>query len=173
MAGLVSIGRIVKARDKAGSLIVEPFFDINPEKLKNLTVFVAPPQLDVNYVKINEALEYNGRLLIFLKGINTLEKANALKQRLLQVPESILSEIKADKSNELEDLLDFEIYLNDGRKIGNVKEVIFTPANTVIRTDYNKKEILIPVVSEFIDEIDYAKRLIVLNSDNFTKNWEE
>ncbi|MDQ1285869.1 MAG: hypothetical protein QG663_1293, partial [Thermodesulfobacteriota bacterium] len=50
-----------------------------------------------------------------------------------------------------------------GRLLGKVESIIRTPAQDVLQVQQGKKEILIPLVDEIVQEIDLQKAQIVVD----------
>ena len=57
------------------------------------------------------------------------------------------------------DLIGFSVIIND-KLIGEIKDVLFAPANEVLVLDNN---VLIPYVKDFINKVDINKKEVVVN----------
>lgn len=65
-----------------------------------------------------------------------------------------------------EELITYEVLTNQGKK-GIIKEIFFaSPTNKVIRVLVGNEEILIPINSPFVREIDKNKKIIVIELIN-------
>lgn len=65
-----------------------------------------------------------------------------------------------------EELITYEVLTNQGKK-GIIKEIFFaSPTNKVIRVLVENEEILIPINSPFVREIDKNKKIIVIELIN-------
>ncbi len=98
--------------------------------------------------------------LVKLKGIDTVEKAQPFvgKTWLMPKPKGRHKIIEADFN--LDGFMLVDIELGD---IGMVTGTEQLPQQTMLITNYQNKEVMIPLVEAFIDHVDEDKEIIYLN----------
>jgi len=98
---------------------------------------------------------HKGRPLLKLAGINDATAAQALQWCYLEAlgrPEVAEDEILAT------DLLGLEVITTEGQKLGPVNNVLNYPAHDILVVG----EVMIPLIKEFVKEIDLEQQLITV-----------
>lgn len=97
---------------------------------------------------------------IKLKGIDTPEKANELKNKAAFIDISQLDE----EANEyfLNSPLDYTAFYESGKEIGKIVDVWEMPANDVLVIETEKGDLPYPYVDKFIISKDNEKKIFVL-----------
>ncbi len=62
------------------------------------------------------------------------------------------------------DLIGFEVITNDEDYVGILSDVIWLPASDAYVIRHHNKEILIPIIPEVINEVDFKNRLIIITT---------
>ena len=62
------------------------------------------------------------------------------------------------------DLIGFEVITNDEDYVGILSDVIWLPASDAYVIKHHNKEILIPIIPEVINEVDFKNRLIIITT---------
>ena len=97
-------------------------------------------------------------MYLFLKDIDTIDKAQKFKGQEMFIDETELREL-ADDEYMIYDLIGLDVYLDD-KKYGMVSDVLNYSANDVltVKRDIDSKEIMIPMVKEFIKKVDLSEK---------------
>ena len=139
----LEIGQIVTTHGVRGEVKVMPWAD-SPEFLLDFDVLY----LDGAPVRVRSARVQKTCVLLQLEGIDTLEQAAALREKVLcirhddaKLPEGAVF---------IADLVGLPV-LADGRQIGKITEIMQRPGNDVYVVQ-GDREYLIPAVPEFILE---------------------
>lgn len=168
---LVSIGRISKTYGNRGGVILEAFFDVNPADLVGKKLFIAPPLIDKSFVEVEKALVRDKRLILFFCEVRNLYEAKSLVKRTLQMYEQDFKKITS-KAKEI--LSGFEVFTDDGKKIGTVKEDLSYPAHKVLQIlRLDGGEIFVPFVDQFVVKVDKKNKKVILSGNEYRKNWEK
>jgi 16S rRNA processing protein RimM len=148
----VHIGQIVGTHGVKGGLKVLPLTDF-PAR------FEAGEVLFLKGVarKVKRSNWHKGQARIQLEGINDMTTAEALKWEFLSVPESSRPELEEGEFL-ASDLVGMMVVTESGQEIGPVDEVVPSPGQDLFRVG----EVLIPVVKEFVKDIDGEKRVITV-----------
>ncbi len=105
---------------------------------------------------------FNEYIQIKFIGINDRDKASKFRGATVGVWRSELPEPKPDEFYFV-DLLDLTVINTKNDVIGTVTDVFETGANAVIVTKNIKHEYLIPFVKSYILEVDFIKKVIIVD----------
>ena len=94
---------------------------------------------------------------IKLRGIDTVEQAEALIGRLVEVNDDQRPTLREDEIY-TRDLMGLDVFLESGEKLGVVDDVLKSPAQDLLVVD----EMLIPIVREFVREVDLTGRRVIV-----------
>lgn len=108
---------------------------------------------------VEEWQETPNGLLVKLEEINSIEVAKKLVGKKVYVDEKLVIQ-----NNELVDWVGFELVDNIKGSLGLIKTVSDNGAQIIIGLNYNNKELLLPLVEEFITKVDEEKKIIFFNS---------
>ena len=149
MDSLLEVGQIVNSYGIKGFLKVVPFVD-TIEQFKGFKKLYMQnnEELEVEQIQFSKNL-----VLVKVKGIDTIEEATKLKNLYLYVKRE---DIKLDDgAHFIVDLIGLEVYTDDGKFLGILKEVLQPGANDVyIVENQEKKQILLPVIPDVVKDIN-------------------
>ena len=102
-----------------------------------------------------------GQAVLKLSAVDDRERADALRGRYLRVPGSHLAELEEGEYY-LFQLMGLTAVTEEGRELGQVKDVLQTGANDVYVVDTPQGELLLPAIRDVIKQVDLgAGRLVV------------
>jgi 16S rRNA processing protein RimM len=155
----VAIGKILRAWGVKGEFLIVPLC----EDLKRFSqvekVFISDSDAKEKPYWIKRSRIFQGKVLLQLEGIDSRTKAEGLKGRYLEVDRKEVP-LLAEGCFYVFDLVDSQVLGPNGKKIGEVKEVLFFPGQPVLSVRKGKKEYLIPFVKEVVKKIDCEKKII-------------
>lgn len=137
-------GKIVSIHGVRGEVKVLPWAD-GPEFLTAFDrVYLSGREYPVESVRIQKSCN-----LLKLRGVDTVEQAQALRDRTVLVRRS---DVELEEGFFIAELIGLPVYAG-GVEIGRLREVLPMPGNDVyvIR---GEKEYMIPAVKEFVQEIN-------------------
>ncbi|MBS1725876.1 MAG: 16S rRNA processing protein RimM [Armatimonadetes bacterium] len=144
------VGRIVGAFGIRGQVKVEMITSFESRFDKGNILF-----LDGKPLKIEASQFHKGRPLIKLAGINTMSEAETLQWKILEAE----GEPEMDDDEYLiEDLIGLKVVTVEGEELGEVDDIEDYPAHEVVLVG----EIRIPLVDEFIKDIDLDKEVMTV-----------
>lgn len=158
MNDLIEIGQVAKPQGLKGFIKINPFTD-DMQKFENYKrVFIK----NIEY-KI-EDLRYNkNQVIIKLKGIDTVEEAEKLRNLYLYIDKSDLAELPED-SYYIVDLIGLEVFNEENNELlGKIEDVFPTGSNDVyvVRSEIGK-QILLPAIKDVIKDVNIKdKKMIV------------
>lgn len=109
--------------------------------------------------RIKRSRIFQGKVLLQLEGIENREKADSLRGKYLEIEREDVPALPEGRYY-LFDLIGSQVETLKGEKVGEVKEVLFSPANDILVVKKGKKEFLIPFIKNVVKEIDLEKKLI-------------
>ncbi|NLO09406.1 MAG: ribosome maturation factor RimM [Clostridiales bacterium] len=113
---------------------------------------------------IIENVRYFKQLLILkFKDINDINDIEKYKGKDLLIPRDEAIEL-GENEYFIFDLIDSEVYTEDGSRLGILTEVLTSAANDVyvVKTDDNK-EVLLPSIKECILDVDITNKKIIVH----------
>ena len=157
---MVLIGRVARAHGNKGQVIVNPDTDFPDERFKAGTVILVGAALTPRTIR---GLRFHqGRPIIALEGIESMNDAEALAGAELKVPEAVVQDLP-DGTFHHYDLIGCAVLDTGGGEIGRVSRVEGTMERSRLIVDGERGEVLIPLVSGICVAIDVAARTIVVN----------
>lgn len=148
----VTIGECVGAFGLDGTLKVRVLTDFLERFDKGQYVYIRGTKY-----RVEKTFWHKLQARVKLKGINSIEECEALVGAVIEVPMSERPELYEDEFYAA-DLLGLKVVLEDGTQVGVVAEVVNAPAQDLLRIGKS----LVPMVKQFVKEIDLKKKVIVL-----------
>lgn len=144
-------GRIVRTHGVRGELCFEPWAD-SPEFLADIRTFYLDRE-GKQPVECLAAREHKGRLLLRLRGVDSIEQGDALRGRVLYLDRNAVQ--LEEGRFFLQDLLGCSVVDGvTGQVYGVLEEILNTPANDVYRVKNGEREFLFPAVEHMIKRTD-------------------
>ena len=158
----LAIARIGRPHGVKGEVTIELLTDL-PEERFHLGAVVESdsplyPSLEISRVRIHQ-----GIWMLTFKEISDRTKAERVRNSRLYAEIDIEEEIDDDgKSFHIEELRGMEVLLVDGALIGKVVAVQNLPGQDLLEIETTTGLRLIPMVHQFIKEIDTEKKCITV-----------
>ena len=159
MENLVNIGTIIGTHHLQGSVKINSIFE-NIELIQNERVLLEKDDkkrlLTVKNVKrLNEK-----KAILDFEEIGSVDSAKELNGYKVKIRRDLLPE-KSEDDFYIKDLFGLEVF-SENNKIGEIVDVMETAAhNILIIEDIDtKKEIMIPLIDEFVTKIDFPNEKI-------------
>ena len=160
MDDLLMVGRVARTHGNRGHVIVNPETDFPEDRFKvGETLLVGP---DATRREIQEVRFHQGRPVIALKGVETMDDAEALAGAELRMPASALGRLP-DGAFYRHDLVGCEVRDAGGALIGRVTAVEGSIERSRLVVTGNRGEVLIPLVADICIKVDLSAHLIVVD----------
>ena len=154
------IGQIVNTHGLKGDMKVYPFTDY-PERFEEVEYLYMENQGDKKYFIENVRYQRN-MVLLKLKGINTIEEAESLRDINLYIDDSNLRELDEDE-HMISDLIGLNVYLEDLTPVGTIVNVLKYTANDVyVIRGMEDQEYLIPALKQFVPVVDIENGKVII-----------
>jgi len=160
---LIPVGRVRRPTGIKGAVLVEVYTG-EPDRFAGVdSVFLDDREFRI----VDRGRSGNAAKLTF-EGINSIERAQELRDREVSVPEDSLGPAPEGKYYHYE-LLEADVVDTNGKILGTVHEIIETGSNDVllVRTSNSEsskpKEILIPVIDGVLVELDRDTNSLIVD----------
>ena len=159
MKNYLECGKIANTHGVRGDVIIESWCD-TPEVLASLKTVYTEKGGAYSPVKVVKASVYKGRVLASLEGVMVLEDAAALKGTVIFAKREDLPLEEGDFF--VQDLIGLPVYEEKtGEKYGTLADVISGAASDLYEVKTEKGNVLIPVVPEFVKNIDLESGIAI------------
>jgi 16S rRNA processing protein RimM len=153
-----TIGQVVAPFGRMGEVKVRYETDF-PERFKSLKQVclrpaVGPPIL----FEVEGVRSHKGQALVKLKGVDSINDANAWRGAKVQVPRESAVPLPQG-AYYAADLIGAEVYTKQGQLLGKLDQILPYPAQDL----YKVGEILIPAVKEIVLSVDAAAKKIIVD----------
>ncbi|HET8842895.1 MAG TPA: ribosome maturation factor RimM [Ktedonobacteraceae bacterium] len=157
----VTIGQIVAFLGLRGELKVRLLTDI-PNRFEQLGVIYLGPEHQP--YSIERVRPYKGEMVVLkLKGIESANAAEPLRSLDLLIPVSQLATLPSD-SYYRHDILGLTVLTLDGRKLGQIIDIIETGSNDVYMVKSpDGKQVPIPAIKDVVKQVDIVKRTMYID----------
>jgi 16S rRNA processing protein RimM len=160
MDDLLLVGRVARAHGNRGHVIVNLETDFPEERFKVGDVLLVGPAADAR--EITEVRFHQGRPVVALRGVESMNDAEALAGAELKVRASSVPSLPAGTFYR-HDLVGCEVRDISGNIVGRVTAVEGSLERSRLVIAGDRGEVLIPLVADICLSIDTAARRIVVN----------
>jgi 16S rRNA processing protein RimM len=159
---MVLVGRIARTHGHRGQVIVDPATDFPEERFAAGAVLHTMRDGLAETVRIAAMRMHQGRPVLTIEGVDTMDAAEALAGVELRVPESALALLPEGTYYE-HDLIGCALVTTDGREVGRVRTVEGGGGMIRLIAGAGREEIQVPLVHEICVAIDIARKRIVID----------
>ena len=141
-----------------GEVRLKPFSRFSIDYIMEKTLQIGTSHDNLMDLKLEKAIGNGKRMRFKFEGIDSELKAKNI------IGKTIYANTKADDEINLiaSDLIGFDVVTDTGDSVGELKDVMWLPANDVYVVFNGEKELLIPIVNEFVLSVDYDKKEILI-----------
>ena len=159
---LVLVGRVARTHGHRGAVIVNPDTDFPEARFAaGATVWMRKAGV-ASPVKILDAWFHQGRPVLTLEGIGSMNDAEAIRDAELRVPERELQPLPEGAFYHFQ-LVGCEVVTRDGRAVGTVGAVEGEAGNHRLSVEGADGEVLVPLVAPICVSIDVDARRVVID----------
>jgi 16S rRNA processing protein RimM len=157
----LTVGEIVAPFGRVGEVKVRLETDF-PDRFARLKqVCLRWPSGNARLVEVEGARLHKGQILLKLRGIESIDDAETLRNTLVQVQPDEAVKLPANEFY-IHDLVGCEVVMPDGRLLGELASILSGPANDVYVVGHGKSEILLPAIRDVVLDVDIARKRIVV-----------
>jgi 16S rRNA processing protein RimM len=159
---MVLVGRIARPHGHRGQVIVDPATDFPEERFAAGAILHMLRDGRPGTVTIAAMRIHQGRPVLALEGIETMNEAELLAGLELRVPESELTALPEGTYYE-HDLIGCRLVTTDGREVGTVRTIEGGGGMIRLIAGSGRGEIQVPLVHEICVAIDVVHKRIMID----------
>ena len=154
----VVVGRVTRPHGVKGEVAVMVLTEVGDRFEPGGVVYLE----DGRRLSVAESRPHRGRMLVAFEGVRDRDAADKLVQRNLVVPESESPPLP-EGSYWDHQLVGSNVVTESGRPLGELRDVIHTPANDVwSAVDDAGVETLVPAIADVVVSVDVAGKRVVV-----------
>ncbi len=159
--GYLAVGHIVAPHGIRGEVKVEIMTDFMERYRPGTRLFLGRSTDDPDAVPVEVATSrpHQGRMLVRLVSVSDRNAAELLRGLYLLIPEEEAMPL-GEHENYVHDLIGLRVETEAGEELGELVEVLFTPANDVYVVQGPLGEVLIPALREVVLSVNLAGRVM-------------
>jgi 16S rRNA processing protein RimM len=159
---LLLVGRVARAHGNKGQVIVNPESDFAGDRFVEGAVLIVEQAGRQTERRIAAVRFHQGRPILALDGVETMNDAESLAGADLKMPASALPPLPA-RTFYRHDLVGCEVRTKDGQAIGTVSGVEGSLERSRLVVARKGGELLVPMVDAICISIDPAAKTIVID----------
>ncbi len=153
------IAKISRSFGLSGEVQLKPTSRYFKKYIKCSNLFISQKDSDPAPIEIISVKGFGAKEVFKIQGVDSLDEAKIIIGNTLFVEVPI-----DDKINQIsKDLLNWKVISISKSYIGRLVDIMWCPANDIYIIKNHDKEYLIPVLDEFIKEINYKNKEIVIS----------
>jgi 16S rRNA processing protein RimM len=157
----VSLAVLRRPRGIRGEIFAETLGSPLDRFTAGLAVVMFDPAGNGQPAEIERSWVHNGRLVLKLRGIDTRSAAEAIQGWDVRIPLEERPPAPAGRYY-LSDLIGFEVFSRDERKVGTVTGWIDPGGPALLEVMKGNAQILVPLVPEICQNVDASRRRIIV-----------
>ena len=152
------VAEITTTSGYTGEVRLKPFSRFSIDYIMEKTLQIGTSYDNLIDLKLEKAIGNGKRMRFKFEGIDSELKAKNI------IGKTIYANTKADDEINLiaSDLIGFDVVTDTGDSVGELKDVMWLPANDVYVVFNGVKELLIPIINEVVLSVDYDKKEILI-----------
>ena len=158
---MVTVGRIIRPHGHKGAVVVQPQTDFAAVRFREGAELNWMRGGVLGTVRVMAGREFQGRWVVTLQGVDTMNDAETLRDLDLRISADALHPLEPG-AHYVHDLEGCEVTTESGSRIGLVERVQFGAGQPLLVVGGAQGEILVPLVETICRRIDpVAKRITV------------
>lgn len=161
MEDLFRVGVIANTHGIRGEVKVFPTTE-DPSRFKKLKEVLLDTGKEKMPLEISSVRFFKNLVIVKFKGIDNINDIEKYKGKDLYVTRENAIPLKEDEYY-LADILGADVYTEDGKEFGRLKDILETGANLVYVVMHEGKEVLLPVIPDCVKEISVEEKKVVIH----------
>ena len=160
---LLLVGKVLKPHGFKGLIRVWSYARTMESFLHSGSVYFRQDNHEPVEYTVLDVKPHKNIFLMRVDGMDTFEKAESLKGADILVDKNQLTR-NSDNEYYWFELIDLKVYLDTGKYLGIIKEIIPTGSNDVYVVKQNDSEFLIPAIYDVVKRIDLDKGEMIISA---------
>ena len=162
MKPYLELGQIVNVKGLKGEIKVNPFTE-NINRFETLNKILIKLKNEIKEYEIEKVSYHKNQVILKLKGIDTIEAAETLRNYYILINRKDLEPLEEGKYY-IADLIGLDVYTEEGKALGKVDDIYNTGSNDIyVVKDELGKQKLLPGIDEVIKKVDLENSKIIVN----------
>lgn len=161
MEDLFRVGVIANTHGIRGEVKVFPTTE-DPSRFKKLKEVLLDTGKEKMPLEISSVRFFKNLVIVKFKGIDNINDIEKYKGKDLYVTRENAIPLEEDEYY-LADILGADVYTEDGKEFGRLKDILETGANLVYVVMHEGKEVLLPVIPDCVKEISVEEKKVVIH----------
>lgn len=158
---LFRVGVIANTHGIRGEVKVFPTTE-DPNRFKILKEVLLDTGKEKLPLTISGVRFFKNLVIVKFKGIDNINDIEKYKGKDLYVTRENAIPLEEDEYY-LADILGADVFTEDGKRFGRLKDILETGANLVYVTEHEGKEVLLPVIPDCVKEISVEEKKVVIH----------
>ena len=160
---LLLVGKVIKPHGFKGLIRVWSYARTIDSFLHSGTVFLKQDHQEPVEYTVLDVQPHKNIFLMSVEGLDTFDKADSVRGADIFVDKDHLKKNSEDEYYWFE-IIGLKVYLDTGKYLGIIKEIIPTGSNDVYVVKQNDSEFLIPAIHEVVKKIDLDKGEMIISA---------
>jgi len=160
---LLLVGKVIKPHGFKGLIRVWSYARTIDSFCHSGAVYLKQDHQEPIEYTVLDVRPHKNIFLMSVEGVDTFEKADSFKGADILIKKDHLTRNSDDEFYWFE-LIDLKVYLDTGKYLGIIKEIIPTGSNDVYVVKQNNSEFLIPAIHDVVKKIDLAKGEMIITA---------
>lgn len=162
MVEYIDIGKIINTHGVRGEVKILPLTD-QPERYDDLKYVYIDKKTGMDKYTVESVKYFKSFVILKFKEIQDMNSAETLKDLIIKIGREDAIKLP-EGSYFIFDLIGCVVYTEDGKVLGELKEVLQTGSNDVyIVRNENNREVLIPALKSVVREISVKDKKITVS----------
>jgi 16S rRNA processing protein RimM len=158
---LLLIGRVIGPHGVRGLLKIDSYARSEDTLLTAGRIYLKQREGEISEYAIVSAVPYKGASLIRLEGLDSRDQVEPYCGAEIFIPKAAVS--RGEDEYFWHELIGLRVYLETGRYLGAVEEIVTTAANDIYVVREGKEEFLIPAIHDVVKTIDLENGKMILS----------
>ena len=154
----VVVGRVVAPWGAKGEVKVEVMTDFPDRFCPEEEVYI-----DGSPLTVERCRWHKGRAIVKLATIDSIETAERIRGRFVEVPGEQLRSLAEDEYYQFQ-IVGLEVWTTEGRFVGRVSRIIPTGSNDVYLVLGEGREVLVPAIDDVVKSVDVEGGRIIIEA---------
>lgn len=161
MTDFITVGRIVRPQGNRGEVVVAPLTDFPDLRFRVGERLWVLREGRPEVLTITRSREHDGRWVVGLAGVATIDDAERLRGLEAHIPAAALQALDAGR-HYVHDLVGCRVEVEDGRLVGVVRTVQLDAGVPLLEVEGPKGDVLIPFTEAICRRVDVTAGTIVI-----------
>jgi len=158
---LLLIGRVIGPHGVRGLLKIESYARSEDSLLTAGRIYLRQSPGEISEYEIISAIPHRGVSLIRLEGLSSRDQAEPYCGAEILIRKEAVSRDKDEYF--WHELIGLRVYLDTGRYLGTLKEILPTAGNDIYVVREGKEEFLIPAIHDVVKTIDLENGKMIIS----------